>query len=499
MPSVAMPPAPPAPPAAAEREPSRPAILLRFAEGVDLVERGADTGRLVVRTALREVDLALADPGPGIAAAFQRLAGGGATEEDLAALVLDAGGPTALPVLYYQLAELAQRCLLAYQAVGERGPLATASFASPFLPFRRRRADDRQLVVFSRFACIRRDGGRMLVESPLSAVKVALDDPRVGALCLELATPRRPRELPASAGGLAPAEREVACALLLSCRLLAEVDGAERASEEEDGPLAYWELADLLLHGRSRLGRRRPGSAEGFGGTHRFAGRFAPPPLSKPAMSDESVELVRPDLDRLAREDLSLTAALEGRRSRRGFGEPPVTLRQLGEFLYRTARQRGAFASETGQELGSRPYPGGGAIYELEIYLSVSACGGLAPGLYHYAPREHRLWKLASPPEAVAELLRDAADYALLPAAPQVLLTIAARFARVFWKYEGTGYALILKNVGVLYQTMYLVAEAMGLGACALGVGNADLFAVAAGVDYHAESSVGELILGSRP
>jgi len=60
------------------------------------------------------------------------------------------------------------------------------------------------------------------------------------------------------------------------------------------------------------------------------------------------------------------------------------------------------------------------------------------------------------------------------------------------------GYALILKDAGVLTQTMYLVAEAMGLAACALGAGNADLFAQAAGVDYYAESSVGELMLGSR-
>lgn len=481
---------------AAEREPARPAILLRFAEGVDLVEPGADAGRLVLRTARRE--LALADPGPGIAAAFGRLAGAGATEEDLAALVLHSEGPAGLPVLYYQLAELAKRCLLSHRAIGEKGLLATASFASPFLACRPSQADDRQVLVFSRFACIRRAGGRMLVESPLSAVTVTLDDPRVGALCLELATPRCPRELAAPAGSLSPAEREVACSLLLSCRVLAAVDDAGQAGDEEDGPLAYWEFADLLMHGSSRLGRNGPASGGGIGGTLRFAGRRAPPPLSKPAMSEESVDLIRPDLDRLAREDLSLTAALEERRSRRGFGDPPLTLPQLGEFLYRTARQRRAFTGESGQELGSRPYPGGGAVYELEIYLSVSACGGLAPGFYHYDPREHRLWKLASRPEAIAALLRDAAAAAMQPAAPQVLLTIAARFARVFWKYEGMGYALILKDVGVLYQTMYLVAEAMGLGACALGVGNADLFAAAAGVDYHAESSVGELILGSR-
>ena len=58
-------------------------------------------------------------------------------------------------------------------------------------------------------------------------------------------------------------------------------------------------------------------------------------------------------------------------------------------------------------------------------------------------------------------------------------------------------YATILKNVGVLYQTMYLVATAMGLASCALGGGDADLFVAAVGTDYYAETSVGEFILGS--
>jgi hypothetical protein len=38
----------------------------------------------------------------------------------------------------------------------------------------------------------------------------------------------------------------------------------------------------------------------------------------------------------------------------------------------------------------------------------------------------------------------------------------------------------------------------MNLAPCALGNGNSDLFAAAAGTDYYAETSVGEFILGSK-
>jgi SagB-type dehydrogenase family enzyme len=233
----------------------------------------------------------------------------------------------------------------------------------------------------------------------------------------------------------------------------------------------------------------------GYGGTFPFRGRSEPAPVMKPAMSDQIVELETSDIERLRQDDRSFTAVNEDRRTIRCYGHPPLHRRQLGEFLYRVARERSTDAIETMQH-GSRPYPGGGALYELEIYLSVAACDGLPAGLYHYRPAEHRLSRLPARPELVAALLRKAAQTS--ETVPQVLLSITARFPRVFWKYESMAYALILKDVGVLYQTMYLAAEAMGLGACALGGGDSDLFAAASGVDYYAESSVGEFLIGSR-
>jgi SagB-type dehydrogenase family enzyme len=59
-------------------------------------------------------------------------------------------------------------------------------------------------------------------------------------------------------------------------------------------------------------------------------------------------------------------------------------------------------------------------------------------------------------------------------------------------------YSVILKNVGALYQTMYLVATAMDLAPCALGGGDSDLFARAAGLEYTVETSVGEFLLGNK-
>jgi len=82
------------------------------------------------------------------------------------------------------------------------------------------------------------------------------------------------------------------------------------------------------------------------------------------------------------------------------------------------------------------------------------------------------------------------------PDKPQILITIAARFGRMSWKYSSIAYALILKDVGVLTQTLYLMATDMGLGGCAIGTTNIDLFAKMTGIEFHIEGPVGQFAIG---
>ena len=79
---------------------------------------------------------------------------------------------------------------------------------------------------------------------------------------------------------------------------------------------------------------------------------------------------------------------------------------------------------------------------------------------------------------------------------PQVLITIAARFGRIAWKYSSIAYSLILKDVGSMIQTFYLAATDMGLGGCAIGTSNIDLFAKLTGLEFHVEGPVGQFALG---
>jgi SagB-type dehydrogenase family enzyme len=208
--------------------------------------------------------------------------------------------------------------------------------------------------------------------------------------------------------------------------------------------------------------------------------------------------LFRPDLERLAVEDPTLTQVLEQRRSIRRYDGAPLTAAQLGEFLYRTARVRKLWTASLG-EVCDKPYPSGGARHALEVYPVVRDCEGLDPGLYRYDALGHRLHQVREFDRSVAALVSRGTPDSSSQDQPPVLLVIAARFQREQWAYRSFGYALILKDTGVLMQTMYLVATAMGLSPCAVGHGNSELFARCAGTEEAIEASVGEFALGGAP
>ena len=465
-------------------------VQLRLRRDAQL-ERTAD-GRLVLVEG--HVRMPLPPLGAGVAAAVELIGAGGgpdggagSSEDDLLGVALAADGHEGILRLQMLLGRLQTGGWLEKAVVHGGAPVATLRPVGHVLAAATRvlRAD--QPVQLSRFALLRAEGGEARLETPLAALDVTLHDPRLGAAVAALARPLAPADV--EVPGI-PAEVVYAVLQLLLDASLLALPGQEDRRE-----LAQWAFADLLFHARSRVGR----NLGGYGGTFHQEGRFDALPGVKPHDGEPAVRLPRPDLAAVAAADPPLTTALEERRSIREHDDArPLTAAQLGEFLWRTARLRRAFRDQR-EELSNRPYPAGGAIYEIELYPLVQNVAGVEPGLYHYDPEGHALHLVAAPGPKLQLLLEYAKRTGNMQAYPQVTLLLAARFGRVMWKYESMAYALVLKHVGVLYQTMYLVATAMGLAPCALGGGNSDAFAIASDIDYYAETTVGEFLLGSAP
>ena len=186
------------------------------------------------------------------------------------------------------------------------------------------------------------------------------------------------------------------------------------------------------------------------------------------------------------RETVSQVATLlRQRHSTRVFDDQrPITIDELSRFLEGTAPvlSEGTDKHEFGNDGPAvgytvRPYPSAGASFELELYLAVDKCEGLRRGFYHYDAGEHGLVSIKVRNNQLEAMLMKGAFAMGAPSPPQILITIAARFGQISWKYSSIAYALILKDVGVLTQTFYLMATDLGLGGCAIGIANIDLFA----------------------
>jgi SagB-type dehydrogenase family enzyme len=473
-------------------------FFLSLREGVTFTPQGPD--QAVLQFARWSV--AFSRLSPGVLAALQQLASTGEYEDRLAETVLETNGSQALARLYYYLNRLSQWRLLrrSLQLDGER--LATLIPISPYFEYASRRNAPERRYLLSRFAYMRAKEGETILESPLSHARVILHDSRAATLVHALAQARRAEELGEQVRDLPSWVAPRFMTLLLNSGMLTELGDTGKPVEDENLSLKSWEFHDLLFHSRSREGRHD----QAVGATYRFAHQLDPPPALKLATSGNVIALYVPDLEQRKREDPPFALVQETRKSIRAYDSKPITLQQLGEFLYRVGRVTESWELEIPTPQGSirmefagRPYPGGGALYELEMYPIVNACAGLAAGLYHYDARNHRLEQVSGLTPEVAGLLSRASQSTTVPKEHlQVLIIITARFQRMSWKYASMAYAATLKHVGVIYQTMYLVATAMGLAPCGIGCGDSDLFSRAAGTSYYDETSVGEFLLGSK-
>ena len=351
-------------------------------------------------------------------------------------------------------------------------------------------------IALSRFAYLRRRGKEMVLESPRAGALFRIADPKIAAALATLAHPqkisqyRKEHDFPGME----------LLGLLLHCQILFKLrigDAHGARASEGDANLALWDFHDLLFHTRSTEGRQ----ANPLGSLYSYSRLMAPLPAVRPPWPGQPIDLS--SLNAPSR--LAVASLFDARHSVRDFDdENPVTLTELASLLQAAARVRSKWNAAADMEDGqgpdvayaSRPFPSAGAAYELELYLAVNNCEGLARGFYHYDAERHALSAIDVKPQDLEAQLYDAEFAIGAPNAPQVLIVIAARFGRVTWKYSSVAYSLILKDVGVLMQTLYLTVTDMGLGGCAIGTNNIDRFARMTGLEFAVEGPVGQFALG---
>ncbi|MEA2326023.1 MAG: hypothetical protein QOE68_982, partial [Thermoanaerobaculia bacterium] len=251
------------------------------------------------------------------------------------------------------------------------------------------RADTGGTWRLSRFAYAHRDDGTLRLESPRATKMVTLLTARAAGLLVDLLRPCALHELQRRLDWLPDGDAIDDLVFLLRLGAVIEpCDGDGNLAEDVRPELMQWEFHDLLFHNRSRQGRHDAP----LGAQFRFHDKLSPQPVVKPnRWASRALPLYRPTAMSIAAADPPFSVVLESRRSIRAHSDVrPITLDQVGDFLFRAARNRFRYMTSLG-EFVSRPYPCGGASYEAEVYLTANRCLGLERGFYYYDPEAHTL------------------------------------------------------------------------------------------------------------
>ncbi|MDQ7806702.1 SagB/ThcOx family dehydrogenase [Amycolatopsis sp. A133] len=349
-----------------------------------------------------------------------------------------------------------------------------------------------RLIKLSRFSAMRPDSGGLLLESPRARYRVALLRPPAVSVASSLAGPVTVAQV-AETTGLTEALVADVVAFLVAAGVVLVADDWAAFAEDTDAELAVWSPDDLMFHARSRTWQKGgPPDPE----AHR---KGTEPPVVKQITAGPTFPLHRPDPAVLEATDPTLSTLLEHDHSCPEVTERALSAEQVGELLYRAARVRSIgpayLPGGPGHEASQRPYFSIACLYELEIYVGINRCAGLARGIYHYDPLWHTLTLINDDMGVLDGML----DLAMIGAGshrrPSVLLTMTARMSRIAWVLGSAAYATTLVHVGALQQVLYLTAKAMGLTAHAVPVDAGDRVDRSLKLEWPAEVSVGECVL----
>lgn len=170
-----------------------------------------------------------------------------------------------------------------------------------------------------------------------------------------------------------------------------------------------------------------------------------------------------PDVSKLRGE---LRRLIKKRASFRDFSSKPISKKALSEILYYCCGAMRGNLFEPNNPF--RAYPSAGAKYPLEVYPLILLGRDIDPGLYHYNPLAHNLTIL------LPKIKKEEIDQVWIKKQPwfkkaAVLLIITAVFYRTTDKYGEKGIVYPYIEAGHLVQNVYLLANSLKLGCCAIG------------------------------
>lgn len=167
----------------------------------------------------------------------------------------------------------------------------------------------------------------------------------------------------------------------------------------------------------------------------------------------------------LRRLSIPLEAVLRSRRSRYHYSPGGLDLMVLGSLLTSSYSVNRTAVAYGWNDFPLNVCPSAGGLQPVNLYVLANRMTEVPGGLYYFHPYELTLQLIRA-----GDLSDEVGKSLLQPefrTAP-VLLVLTCSMDRVLWKYPLRHYRTVHIDTGIVAQSLYLVATALGLNACAI-------------------------------
>jgi SagB-type dehydrogenase family enzyme len=183
---------------------------------------------------------------------------------------------------------------------------------------------------------------------------------------------------------------------------------------------------------------------------------------------DEAIKLIElPEPAKIKFEPADLRKIIEKRKSVRNYADTPMSIDELSYLLWCT---QGVKQNVRGVAT-LRNVPSAGARHAFETYLLVNNVEGLRAGLYRFLAIEHKLLCLSTDAEIADKISIACLEQDFIKTGAVTFFWIAVP-QRMNWRYGERGYRYLYLDAGHVCQNLYLSAESINCGACAIAAYN---------------------------
>jgi SagB-type dehydrogenase family enzyme len=185
-----------------------------------------------------------------------------------------------------------------------------------------------------------------------------------------------------------------------------------------------------------------------------------------------------PETDALPDYPMDLRKAIEQRVSLRKYSDEDLSVEELTFLLWTTQ----GIKSVSNRPVTLRTVPSAGARHAFETYLLVNRVAGLMPGLYRYIALEHALLLLFEDSAINHKITEASYDQQQIKTSAVTFIWVAVA-ERMYWRYGERGYRYMHLDAGHVCQNLYLAAEAINSGVCAIAAFDDDKLHATLGLD----------------